>query len=102
MSKQKDPNICPLCGEFIEVRCTGFAENPFIDSQTYSVICQYCFEVPKMYEFSEEEKEFLYFKEFDPRRLHTVEEMASQGFDKKLAAHSIKSVKSSIKRHLKV
>jgi len=51
-----------------------------------------------MYEYN---GELVVFDTFDPKRLHTADEMAEDGFDKKEAQKSIRAVKQAIKTGIK-
>ena len=76
---KNDDNICPLCKQDMDVRCTGYSKQPFIDGKKYESICHTCWCVPK-----------------DDGSLCTPKELIEDGFDIKDAKTSIKAIKKSI------
>ncbi len=92
--KKHFPGFCQVCGQEAEVCVSGYQTHPFIDGRRYQEICFICSEVPKMYEYN---GELVVYDTFDPKRLHTADELAEDGFDKKLAQKSIRAVKQAIK-----
>lgn len=93
--KKHIDGICQICGQEVEVCVSGYRDHPFIDGRKYEEICFVCSEVPKMYEYKN--KELTKFDTFDPKRLHTVAELAEDGFDNKYAKKCIAAVKRAIK-----
>lgn len=89
--------FCPICKQFIEVHAKGYLDHPFIDGNYYQDICFVCDSVPKMWEYSET-MGLKYFVDFDIKRLHSLEEMIEDGFDKKEAFISIQAVKKAIRK----
>ena len=80
MAKKKPRKIdmCPICGQFMDIYCRGHKEIPFVDGNKYDKICFTCFYVPKtikqIYDKSGyliEEKELPY----GPKHLHTAQEL---------------------------
>lgn len=96
----KDKDHCPICKQFIAVLVSGFKEIPFIDGKTYEAICHCCSEVPKMYDFDTATQKFIFYDKMEPSRLHTVEELVEDGWNKKVAEISYKAIKNLVKRKI--
>lgn len=47
--KRKDPDMCPICGTYMDVLCTGYARSPFLNGRKYESICFVCLHVPKIW-----------------------------------------------------
>ena len=97
--KKHTDGICQICGYEVEVCVSGYKEHPFIDGRRYQEICFLCSEVPKMYEYKN--NELIVYDSFDDHRLHTAMELVEEGFDKKEAQQSIRAVKRAIKTSIK-
>ena len=97
MKKNPSPDHCPICGQHMDVICSGYRFTPFIDGRCYEAICHLCHELPCFYRFDEDIWMWKQYSSED-RELHTVEEMVQHGFDKKQAAISLKAVKRAIKK----
>ena len=93
--KKHTEGFCQICNQEAEVCVSGYRDIPFIDGRKYQEICFICSEVPKMYEDNGEG--LVEFATFDPKRLHTADELAEDGFDKKRARKCIAAVKRAIK-----
>jgi hypothetical protein len=96
---------CPICGEFIEVACTGHSNKslPFVDGRTYPVICFICFSVPKVWEIiygeAKDGSQDIYDGPFyDHKHLYSAQELIENGItnDFKLAKKSVVAVKKKI------
>lgn len=97
MSKNED--YCSVCKVFVDGPFTrGFAGGGFIDGRKHPVMCHCCMSIPKMYEFKD--NRLTVFEEYDDRRLHTLEELVQDGFNKKQAEKSLKAVKTCIKKKI--
>ena len=68
---------------------TSLEKNPGNVSATVNV---------KNYEWDEEKEELTVFDEFDPKRLFTVDEMMSDGFEREESRISIRAVKAAIRK----
>ena len=88
----------PICDQDLYALDRRFNKSPFIDGRKYHAICWTCGNVPKDYEWDEEKEELTVFDEFDPKRLFTVEEMMSDGFEREESRISIRAVKASIRK----
>jgi hypothetical protein len=47
MVKYKNSDLCPLCGEFMDLYCTGHRRLPFVDNKCYDKMCFGCYHIPK-------------------------------------------------------
>ena len=83
---KNNPDLCPICGQFIDIIVSSFAEVPFITGKCYPEICFTCSAVPKVID---ENGKF----NVSPKRLHSVEEMVELGYDKIKSKNCIKAVK---------
>ena len=90
--------FCPICKQDLYASDRRFNKFPFIDGRIYHAICWTCGNVPKNYEWDEEKEELTVFEEYDPKRLFTVEEMMSDGFEREESRISIRAVKASIRK----
>jgi hypothetical protein len=91
MSKnQINDDICPICKQYMAVRCTGYSKQPFINGKKYEVICHTCWAATKSWSYTEE-------KSLE-NCLYTANELEEDGFDIKEAKISIKAIKTSIKK----
>jgi hypothetical protein len=99
MKKNKSPDECPICGQFMNVICSGYHHKPFADGRCYEFICQGCYEVPCTRRFVEDC--WMLVKYEYGKELHTLEEMMSFGWEKQEAQICIKAVKKVIKFHKK-
>jgi len=92
---------CQICGAFCEAVCTGYSSRkyPFVDGRTYEEVCACCHWVSKTTYYDEEKDEWVYHDYYD-QKLHRLEEMMNDGWDKAEATLSIKAVKAAIKRGL--
>lgn len=100
--KRADDNICPICGQFMNVRCVGHRESPFVDGKTYDSICFLCFSIPKTFVITKAEDGADVWNGpfFDKNHLFTPEEMVQEGIadDIKTAKISYKALVKSIKK----
>lgn len=39
--------LCPLCGDLLDLYCTGNKSEPFVDGKCYPKLCFVCFHVPR-------------------------------------------------------
>jgi hypothetical protein len=102
---KENSDYCPICGEFMDVLCSGHRSKPFVDGRKYDAICFVCFNVPKTWyvklgkaeDGSEDVWEGPFF---DWKHLNTAEELVSDGStdDLKRARKSVKAVKAQIKK----
>jgi hypothetical protein len=105
MAKKKEykkSELCPLCGEYMDLICTGHRNMPFVDDVCYPKMCFTCYYVPKI-------EEQVYNKDgsikdeiqypFSHKHLHTPEELAMWGQADNLqqARKSVRAVKKAIK-----
>ena len=90
MAKKID--FCPICDEYIDINVKGFGSEPFITGRTYESMCYTCACVPK--------SSFIIFKGTENIKdpINSLDEMLADGFDKKRAETSIKSVKKLLKK----
>lgn len=88
--------FCPICGEFIEVRCTGVKRKPFVDGKNYEVICFCCFSVPKLVDFDPSQG-WIHYEYLNPA-LHEIGDLIKYGWDKETATRSYKAVKRLLKK----
>ena len=84
---------CPICQSPVEIICSGFSSDPFIDGRTYDWMCFTCSQVPKSWEFDEETNELVLYHDMDPKRLCSVKDMVDDGFEFSEAQKSIRAVK---------
>jgi hypothetical protein len=97
MAKVEDDGICPICGEIIQVRCTGVKRKPFVDGRRYEAICDCCFAVPKLVEYDASQGWISY--DYNNPALYEVAELVKEGWDKESATRSYKAVKKLLKKH---
>ena len=82
MPKQKKSDVCPLCGQIMDIYCTGNRSTPFVNGKTYSKLCFACFYVPKTErEVYNEEGSVVEVIElgYGPAHLHTAKELFDLG-----------------------
>jgi hypothetical protein len=85
---------CQICGQLLNVVCTGHQSLPYIDGRCYDHICQICYEFPCFWrEIKDDWKHYTNSQQ----ELYTVDEMVKDGFDKKEVAISLKAIKKAIK-----
>ena len=80
---------CPICGEYIDIAVKGFSSEPFVTGKTYETICYTCACVARSSFVMRLSKDEEYKKEL----LNSLEEMLSEGFNKKRSEASIKNIK---------
>jgi len=90
--------FCPICDQDLYALDRRFNKSPFVDGRKYHAICWTCGNVPKNYEWDEEKEELTVFDEFNPKRLFTVDEMMSDGFEREESRISIRAVKAAIRK----
>ncbi len=94
-------DLCPLCGEYMDLYCTGHRNTPFVDDQCYPKMCFVCYYVPKL-------EEQIYYKDgtikevidypFSHKHLHTPEELVGGPAETlQIARKSVRAVKAAIK-----
>lgn len=86
---QVNDNICPICKQYMSVRCTGYSKQPFINGKKYEAICHTCWAATKSWNYNDEKSLEKY--------LYTAQELAEDGFDIKDAKTSLKAIKLSLK-----
>lgn len=86
---QVNDNICPICKQYMSVRCTGYSKQPFINGKKYESICHTCWAATKSWNYNGE-------KSLE-KCLYTAQELAEDGFDIKDAKASLKAIKLSLK-----
>jgi hypothetical protein len=91
-------DVCSICKNDYDACSLAYDNEKWIDDKCHKLICWTCFCVPKMWHYNEEKEEIIVYEEFDPKRLHTVNEMMEDGFDEKEAKHSIRAVKKLLKK----
>lgn len=96
MAKRKQENTCEICGRELSVLCSGYTHKSFIDGRHHAELCHICYEVPKMAEWDEKLQKVMYYSTMDPKRLCTIEELMSGGWEKKECETSLKAVKKAI------
>jgi hypothetical protein len=89
--------FCPICDQEMQTLVSAYHKSPFIDGRRYEFICHCCSEVPRMYEANEDGYHNV-FKEFDKKRLHSVDDLMEFGWDKQYAKTSLKAVQAKIKK----
>lgn len=98
MAKEKvSDDICPICKQPIDVGVRMV--EPFLHVRKVEQICFVCYSVPKMWYL--ENDEYKRHESFSEKTVHTPDEMAGDGFDKKEAKVSIKAVISFWKKYRK-
>jgi len=101
--REINDNICPLCKQDMQIRCTGYSQKPFVDGKKYAAICHTCWCVPKIWYYQSETDTFD-GPYFDGDHLYTPEEMMEEGAcdNIKEAKLCVKAVKASIKKNKKI
>ena len=47
--RETNEELCPICGQYMDVRCIGHRNKPFVDGNTYESICFICFSIPRTF-----------------------------------------------------
>tara|TARA_Y100000034_G_scaffold136085_2_gene210725 strand:- start:2398 stop:2733 length:336 start_codon:yes stop_codon:yes gene_type:complete len=96
-------DICPICRQSTLDKAVslGYIDEPFIDGKRHQQICWDCANVPKMWHYDENKDEVIVYDEFDPKRLHTAEEMVSDGWELNEAKEAIRAVRKAIRNSKK-
>ena len=100
--KHKKSDLCPLCGQFMDLYCTGNRHTPFVDGKTYNKICFTCYHVPKTVRQVYDDKDELIEEielPYSHKHLHTAKELFDIGPAETMvqARRSVASVRSAIK-----
>ena len=99
--KPKSDEYCPICGQYMDVRCVGHRDSPFVDGFTYDAICFVCFSIPKTYEHKKGEngEDVWEGPYFDYHHLYTPKELIEESVcdDLKVAKNCYKSLLATIK-----
>lgn len=104
LEKHRKADLCPLCGKFMDLYCTGNKHIPFVDGKTYDKLCFTCYHVPKterqVYEKNGDIKEIIELP-YSSQHLHTAQELVNLGpADTILEARkSVAAVRASIKEN---
>lgn len=85
-------SICKICDQEAEV-IVRHTDYPFIDGNTYELMCHICFSVPKVWLYDEATDTWT--RTYDT--LNTVEEMKEHGWNKHESLPSIKAVERLMK-----
>jgi hypothetical protein len=102
MKKHKKTDLCPICGQFMDLYCTGNRNLPFVDGKTYNKLCFTCYNVPKttkqIYDEEGNVKEEVILP-YSPKHLHTAKELFDYGQAETMvqARRSVAAVRSAIK-----
>lgn len=97
---------CPICNGFIDVICSGYSRTPFVDGKKYKMICQFCYETPKSWEYDEKNDKIVILP-ISADNLHTAESLFEELFSGKpkkndanfiRCKNSVSSIKKSIKK----
>lgn len=96
-----DDEHCPICGQYMEIRCIGHRDKPFVDGFTYDAICFICFSIPKTYihKIGENGEDVWDGPYCDAYHLYTPKELIEEAVcdDIKMAKISYKSLVKRIK-----
>jgi len=102
----RNPDNCPICGEYMEILCTGHRHTVFVTGKKYQEICFVCFSTPKTWvvkwgkaeDGSEDIWEGPYF---DKYHLHTATELVEDGAtnSRSRAQKSITAIKKKAKSY---
>ena len=102
--KRRDENECPICGEYMDVLCSGHAQTPFVDGRKYDYICFVCFHVPKLWQCTygrakDGSQDVWNGPIWDPKSLYTAKELVAAGVcdDLSRASKSVKAIKAKLK-----
>jgi hypothetical protein len=100
--KHKKSDLCPLCGQALDLYCTGNRNTPFVDGKTYSKLCFTCYNVPKTIKQVYDEEGSVVDEVdlgYSPKHLHTAKELVDLGPADNMiqARRSVAGVRSAIK-----
>jgi len=101
--KPKKSDLCPICGQYMDVYCTGHRRMPFVDGQCYDKMCFICYHVPKterqIYDEDGDIEEVIQLP-FCHKHLHTAQELYDAGTaEKKMEAiRAVRGVRAAIKK----
>jgi len=103
MAKHKKSDLCPLCGQYMDVYCTGHKRVPFVDGQCYDKMCFVCYNVPKTEKQVYDENgliEEVIDLPFCHKHLHTAKELYDFGTadTKSQAMKSVSGVRAAIRK----
>lgn len=89
---------CPLCGQKMDIYCTGNKNTPFVDGKTYPKLCFTCFHVPRTVRQKDGGIEEINLG-YSPKYLYTAQELVDLGPADTLlmAQKSVAAVRASIK-----
>jgi hypothetical protein len=101
MVQKKKSDCCPLCGDELDLYCTGHRNLPFVDDKCYPRLCFTCYYVPKTQKQTytddgsvDEEVELP----FSHKHLHTAEELVGGPAETLAQARrSVRAVRAAIK-----
>src|SRR5271157_1819252 len=78
----KKSDLCPLCGQYMDLICTGYKNTLFVDYQYHPKMCFGCFHVPKTErQIYDEEGNLVESVElpFGPKHLRRASELVNLG-----------------------
>ncbi len=92
-------DICPICHQSTSEMpvSLAFCNELWIDGKRHHQICWTCVNVPKMWDYNEEKDEITVYEEFNPKRLHTAEEMVADGWEFNESKEAIRAVRRAIR-----
>jgi len=102
MAKKKKVESCPLCGQPLDLYCTGNKRHLFVDGKNYDKLCFTCYNVPKTtrqtYDENGNVDEDIKLP-YSPKYLHTAKDLFDAGMADTMvqARRSVASVRASIK-----
>lgn len=101
MAQKKKSDCCPLCGDELDLYCTGHRNMPFVDDKCYPKLCFTCYWVPKteeqIYNADDSIKETKQLP-FSHKHLHTAQELVGGPADTLAQARrSVRAVRAAIK-----
>jgi len=101
--KHKKSDLCPICGEYMDLYCTGHRRLPFVDNKCYDKMCFGCYHTPKtekqIYN-KDGEIEEVKILPFCYKHLHTATDLYEMGAcdTKAQAKKCIAGVRAAIKQ----
>jgi hypothetical protein len=101
MAQKKKSDCCPLCGDELDLYCTGHRNTPFVDDKCYPRLCFTCYYVPKTekqtYTDDGSVAEDIELP-FSHKHLHTAEELVDGPAETLAQARrSVRAVRAAIK-----
>ena len=91
----KKSDMCPLCGDYMDLIVKSCRHKPFIDGKTYPKICFSCWQVPKaeVQTYNDDDSiKNITGPFYDHLHLHTAKELYEEG-----AANTLKQARNSVR-----